>query len=466
MKASLPVTSTPIGPSSQPLAGGVTAAGVPGLLAANAAQLPANSTFSGINNPLNNNSMQHNKMPGGGNVNVALPYGQLPGNNMAATNMLKSDGMVQQQPQQQQLLKQQQQMQQQQQLKPNAMPGNNKMAGGNAANLQMQMQMGGMMGAGLMNIPGMPGNLSANGTNNLIGALDNKSNMQSLMANLLNDNKLPGMNNFDEVEQSLASMEQSIPPKTEINPMNNMDLLNDMSTLMAKSQEQSLMQQLGFDSMPPVSHDGNNGFGMDAAMALNGMAGVSRNGGTLGSMLNMPQMPHPNAQADQIPSIFDPANALPRNMSAMANNQVAASMAGGGGGNGVPNPIMPSAGSFRPKPIADLLPNHDKKTPPPPIADPAKAASAAHLRNPIASSWSSLAAANSPQSTPTSNKTKQPTMAMDAFQQFRNKAKEKADKQKMLEIQEMKRSSKEAAEKQKQIEQQQKLKRDEVDASR
>ncbi|KAL9880263.1 homeotic protein female sterile-like isoform 4-T15 [Glossina fuscipes fuscipes] len=71
-----------------------------------------------------------------------------------------------------------------------------------------------------------------------------------------------------------------------------------------------------------------------------------------------------------------------------------------------------------------------------------------NVKNP--SSWSILASAGSPQNTPTSNKTKP---AMDSFQQFRNKAKEKADRQKLLEAAEKEKEQKrqkEAAEKEQQ----------------
>ncbi|XP_073830318.1 uncharacterized protein isoform X3 [Musca autumnalis] len=71
---------------------------------------------------------------------------------------------------------------------------------------------------------------------------------------------------------------------------------------------------------------------------------------------------------------------------------------------------------------------------------------APNVKNP--SSWSILA--GSPQNTPTSNKTKP---AMDSFQQFRNKAKEKADRQKQLEAAEKEKEQKrqkEAAEKEQQ----------------
>ncbi|KAL5276095.1 BRD4 family protein [Megaselia abdita] len=67
-----------------------------------------------------------------------------------------------------------------------------------------------------------------------------------------------------------------------------------------------------------------------------------------------------------------------------------------------------------------------------------------NLKN--ASSWSSLAAiANSPQNTPITAKSK--PSSMDSFQQFKFKAKEKADRMRALEEQELKRSQKEAAEK-------------------
>lgn len=425
----------------------------------------------GMINPLNNNSMQLNKMPPA-NMNVPMPFGQHGGLAMPPAPMMpiKADPMSLQQHLQQQLPPQ---------LKPNALPSNNKL-GANAALLQMNMGLG--IGGGMMGMAGMPGNIPSNGTNNMLGPMDTKpSNLPaSIMSNLLNDNKMPSMNSFDEVEQSLASMEQTIPPKCEVNPINSMDMLSDMNSLMKTSQDQSLIQQLGFDNMQsvPVSHDsGNNGFGLDANMALNGIGGVpvSRNGNGPGNMgmLNMPPMSHHNSQADQVPSIFDPSNvAVSRSMSTLPsgnNSQPPVSI----GGNGVNTNPMPVVGSFRPKPIEDLLQTHDKKTPPP--MDPSKSGGHLanafnkvmdpHMKNPIASSWSSLVT-SSPQNTPTSNKPKQPPMAMDSFQQFRNKAKEKMDKQKLLEQQEQRRSHKEAAEKRQQMEQQQKLKRDEVDASR
>lgn len=135
----------------------------------------------------------------------------------------------------------------------------------------------------------------------------------------------------------------------------------------------------------------------------------------------------------------------------------------GGGGNG----ITANAGSFRPKPIEELMK-------PPPSSAAAVNESKANtphgysnksmdhqLKNSlVASSWSSLAAAGSPQNTPTSNK---PKPATDSFQAFRNKAKEKLDRQKLLEQQQVNRVHKEAAEKR---QQEQQKKRDEVDSVR
>lgn len=436
----------------------------------NPTQMPANNTFQPIN-PLNNNSMQINKMPAP-NMNVSMAFTQQPPN-MPPVNMMP--GKTEQVALQQQHLKQQQL---QQQLKSNAMPPINNKLGGNAALMQLNMNIG------MMGMAGMPGNVSSNGSNNMLGPLDKSLNVPpSIMSNLLNDNKMSLLNNFDEVEQSLASMEQPNLAKGEMDPITNMDMLSDMNSLMTKtSQDQTLMQQLGFDSMQsgPPHDSGNNGFSLDPSISLNGLGGVpgSRNGSGSGNMgmLNMPQMSHHNSQQPgQMPSIFDPSNvAVSRSITSIASaqNQPPTSI---GGGNGVStNPIIPGAGGFRPKPIEELLQNHDKKTPPPMDASKSGGHLASafnksmeqHLKNPIASSWSSLAAASSPQNTPTSNKPKQPAMAMDSFQQFRNKAKEKMDKQKLLELQEMRRSHKEAEEKRQQLEQQQKLKRDEVDASR
>lgn len=150
----------------------------------------------------------------------------------------------------------------------------------------------------------------------------------------------------------------------------------------------------------------------------------------------------------------------------------ASSLPASGAGNGT---SAPSTGTFRPKPIEELLmPSHDKKdtlTPPSATLAQHQTPSNEHksnschafnktepnVKNAIASSWSSLAVSGSPQNTPVSAK---PKPAMDSFQQFRNKAKEKADRQKLLEQQELKQRHKEAAEKR---QQEQHKKREELD---
>lgn len=103
------------------------------------------------------------------------------------------------------------------------------------------------------------------------------------------------------------------------------------------------------------------------------------------------------------------------------------------------------------KPIETMMPSpQDRHKHSPPVdmksfnfSQSMKHAAEQNLKN--ASSWSSLAITNSPQSTPISAKSK--PSSMDSFQQFKFKAKEKADRLKLLEAQELKRTQKEAAEK-------------------
>lgn len=103
------------------------------------------------------------------------------------------------------------------------------------------------------------------------------------------------------------------------------------------------------------------------------------------------------------------------------------------------------------KPIETMMPSPQDRHKHSPTADmksfnfaqSMKHAAEQNLKN--ASSWSSLATSNSPQNTPISAKSK--PSSMDSFQQFKFKAKEKADRLKLLEAQELKRTQKEAAEK-------------------
>ncbi|XP_053659247.1 homeotic protein female sterile-like [Anopheles marshallii] len=160
------------------------------------------------------------------------------------------------------------------------------------------------------------------------------------------------------------------------------------------------------------------------------------------------------------------------------NNQLV-----GAGGAGVATGILPGGnggnlmtikkeepgvggGKFMltPKPIEDLLINPNEKkmgSTPPPADAKGNMANTFNKGQDSKSVWSSLAAAVSPQNTPTSNK---PKPAMDSFQAFRNKAKEKFDR---LQQQELKRSQKEQAEKElKRQQEQQKIKQEEINNGR
>ncbi|XP_055903921.1 homeotic protein female sterile-like isoform X2 [Eupeodes corollae] len=242
----------------------------------------------------------------------------------------------------------------------------------------------------------------------------------------------------------------------------------------------------GYVSVP----DGSTGTGtmLDSSSAGNGM---HMGGGGMGGMHHPPPTAPPVSAAMNMGSIFD----LPPNMGGSLS---AAMMMGGGGvgvgvGGGGSHPSLPStkkddggkpAMLITPKPIESMMPSPPEKkmnqqqqpTQQSPSGDSkggggpntgtnfAQAFKSAHEQNlKNASSWSSLASANSPQNTPTS-KVKP---AMDSFQQFRNKAKEKADRLKLLEQQELKRSQKEAAEKeQKRQQEQQHKQKGDVDSGR
>lgn len=304
----------------------------------------------------------------------------------------------------------------------------------------------------------------------------------------------------DPVEQSLASLEQPTLSKSDIDGISRtLDLMSDVSSIISKqdslvanslnitASHQSLMQQLGYDTsvMHHQSHHpsatqhhhhmaphllgsggggGNNGFGLESGLTMNGMGSgmLPLPGNGMLSSMGIGGMPMSQLHAtmshvtNPMTSIFDPIH-LQRNAS-MLNSGMSItalppnnSSSGGGGGAVMPGLLPKKEEKFMltPKPIEELMmPAHDKKTPP--IDGKGPGGGFAHsfnkshdhnLKN--ASSWSSLAAAGSPQNTPTSNKSKPP--AMDSFQQFRNKAKEKADRQKLLMQQEMR--QKEALEK-------------------
>lgn len=377
-------------------------------------------------------------------------------------------------------LKQSQQLQQQLQGNNNNNNNNNTSNKQNPSAGQQLNPLSGLMGIG----GGMSTDSGTNGGNNIISALDKSLDGVTSMASMVSDKSsvMSILPNFDDpVEQSLASLEQSSVKCDIDTTLHNVELL---------SMNQTLMQQLGYDN---VHHDNsNNGFGMDTSMGINGTGVPVSGSGILG--MSLPSMSQSSSMSQSTPmsqSIFDGMlSSVPRSMSAgmsMSNSMPATSIgfgnvtstpiannAGGTnsnlgsslGGNGITNITNP--GGFRPKPIEDLMmpSSNDKKTPPPDLktnlSNAINKSMDPNIKNAIASSWSSLASAGSPQNTPTSHKPKQP--AMDSFQQFRNKAKEKADRQKLLEQQELRRSNKEAAEKRQQ--EQNKLKRDEVDSVR
>ncbi|XP_049531596.1 homeotic protein female sterile-like isoform X3 [Anopheles darlingi] len=150
----------------------------------------------------------------------------------------------------------------------------------------------------------------------------------------------------------------------------------------------------------------------------------------------------------------------------------AATVAGNNtGGGGAGNNNNNSKFMLTPKPIEDLLinPNEKKMGTTPPPADVKGNFSHAFNKGGVAhghdqnlkNAWSQLASAGSPQNTPSSNKPKQ---AMDSFQAFRNKAKEKLDR---MQQQELKRSQKEQAEKELKRQQEQlKIKQEEFNNGR
>lgn len=289
-----------------------------------------------------------------------------------------------------------------------------------------------------------------------IPSMGGKPSIMGLMANY-----------EDPVEQSLASLEQQPMHKNEIDGMHNhMDLINDMSSIMSKqdggpnmqSHQSLMMPHLPYDNMQH-NHGGNNGFGIDSSLTMNGMNMGAMVGNHL-SMLGMPPMglnslSQPNPQT----SIFDP---LPQGVH-RSNSSSATSMAMNQ--TSAVNTRKEEKFLLTPKPIEELMnPSHDKKTSP---IDGKSGAGFVHAINKLdhnlknASSWSSLAAAGSPQNPLTSSKSKPP--AMDSFQQFRNKAKEKMDRQKMLEQQELRRTQKEAADKRNQEQQKHVKQREEVE---
>lgn len=250
-----------------------------------------------------------------------------------------------------------------------------------------------------------------------------------------------GMNpNFvDQIEMSLAQFET----KNELmNNLSHTSLMHDISLLKqdqltSLQQQQTIMNQMSH-SQNLHMHLSNNGFGMEMAAAMNGLAP---------GLGNLPMHLNPMVANSQM-SMYDPFNPLgkpPNYNSNPNNNSNNANNAHGGGGQ----QSKKDEKYLGVRPLEDLMmnPNDKKMGNHGHDVNNKMGFGANNVKN--ANSWSSLAS-GSPQSTP---KPKPP--AMDTFQAFKKQAKEKEARQKLLEQQEIKRVQKEQAEKERQRQQEQ-----------
>ena len=276
-------------------------------------------------------------------------------------------------------------------------------------------------------------------------------------------------------------------------PLMQLGLMEGLNSMMQQQFQQAVQHQ----------HAHNNGYNMADVAASNALdslglgLGLPHSGGATGSSI-FDQMPGRNDNHLLAMMMSSGAAGMPGNLSLGPAAIGPGSVAGGGNkkesisnSGGVGSHIDQAQQSsnkllITPKPIESMMPSPPDKRPqqssqqqsttvgsvPPPQQSPSdlKIPSSVgvggggggnqanfaqafksheqNVKNP--SSWSILAAAGSPQNTPTSNKAKP---AMDSFQQFRNKAKEKADRQKQLEAAEKEKEQKrqkEAAEKEQQ----------------
>lgn len=257
----------------------------------------------------------------------------------------------------------------------------------------------------------------------------------------------------DPLEHSLASLEQdiiksegitsplssisslsAIPNIPNINPSHHLPLMmppNPMMHAMHSTIDASDMAPV----MPPITssnmlHSNNNGFGTiktEIELPMN------NNGLSMGMPMNMAM----TSIFDPLPVVTQPQQ-MPMNSMSMPVKKEEKPLIH-------PKPLEELS---NPSPIVSGMNNSDKKMTPPEqkaanFASAFKPKQEQNIKN--ASSWSSLAQANSPQNSATGVSNRQ--MA-DSFQQFKKQAKEKADRQKaLLEQQEMRRQQKEQAEK-------------------
>ncbi|XP_065092390.1 homeotic protein female sterile-like isoform X6 [Ochlerotatus camptorhynchus] len=290
-----------------------------------------------------------------------------------------------------------------------------------------------------------------------------------------NNPQMHGLASFiDPLEHSLASFEKNDTTALGLN------LLNDLQTSLKQELSASSLQAHA-NLLPPLElmthlqnqmHHSNNGFNNDfnGNGPLNGMGNLATSVGM--SQMLMNSMANSNPMLGNIP-MFDPLQNLMRPSSYQNNPNLTdrtIDLTGGSTSSGVIPKKEEGKFMLTPKPIEDLLMNpSDKKmsgTPPDVKGSLSHAFKSAGHDQSLKNAWSSLASAGSPQSTPTSAK---PKPAMDMFQAFRNKAKEKLDRQKLLQQQELKRTQKEQAEKEqlkRQQEQQQKVKQEEINNGR
>lgn len=279
-------------------------------------------------------------------------------------------------------------------------------------------------------------NSMASGLGGASSAAMAAANMASMVAQLNKQQQLPppselGCNFLDPLEMSLASLENKNVPDLPNNLLHS-SLMHDISLLKQENinslqAQQNLMHQnlMHTQNMHMNMHLNqamtNNGFNMEMAAAMNGLGMPG-----LGMHLNPAGIGNP--QAGPMPSMFDQFK------SNFANNNAAMSAAAA-----LHPPKKEEKFLLTPKPIEDLLIRPpDRKSGM--DMNSSKMNFPQNLKN--ASSWSSLAS-GSPQNTQASNKPKPQTM--DTFQAFKNRAKEKLDRQKLLEQQQ--RTQKEMAEK-------------------
>lgn len=261
----------------------------------------------------------------------------------------------------------------------------------------------------------------------LVGA----ASMANMVAQL-NKQQLPqpselGCSFMDPLEMSLASFENKSVTDLPNNLLHS-SLMHDISLLKQENinnlqAQQSLMHQNMMHTQNMHMHlnpaMANNGFNLEMAAAMNGlgMAGLPMH-------LNPAAMSNPQAPMS---SMFDQFK------SNFVNNNTGMTT------GALHPPKKEEKFLLTPKPIEDLLirPPERKSG----MDLNARMNLTQNLKN--ASSWSSLAS-GSPQNTQASNKPKPQTM--DTFQAFKTRAKEKADRQKLLE-QQQQRTQKELAEK-------------------